>query len=119
MTSIYDFSRTVRELWAIHNAYRLLGFPADDISLVPDAILNGRTGYAGLQVKQGAKTFVTSIPRPMTAEAVVEEWSRLCAQIHEFKDQELDAVYATSFIRNDGGLGLIWGLQSKGFKTTW
>lgn len=118
MPSFYDFSRTARELWAVHNAFRRLGFPADDLDMVPDTILDGKAGYAGMQAKQGDKTFVVSIPRPMTKEEFSDEWVRLCVQIASFEERELDAVWTTSWVRNNS-VGLLVGLHAKGIKTSW
>lgn len=118
MPSAFDYSKTVRELWALHNAFRRLGFPADDIYMCPDTILHGETGYAGIQVSQNGKTFAVSVPRDSTAEELVKEWDRFCAQLPEFKDWELNAIYVASFAR-EAGAGIVIGLQAKGFKTTW
>lgn len=115
--SIYDFSVTVRELWSIHEAYRKLAFPAADIDMVTNAVLEGQLGYCGMQVTQGDKTFVVSVPRPMSEQELFNEWGLFVEALKSMSDSELNAVYAGSFIRNNS-VGLLIGLQVKGFDTS-
>lgn len=112
-----DFSQTVRELWAIHNALRTLGFPSEDIFLVPDAVvdIDGKMeASAGICLIQGPLDFILAVPRPMPPEHVIDEWLKLAAGMGSFGQAEMMAFYETSFVRNNS-VAFLHALTAKGF----
>ena len=109
-----DVHPVLKEMLAVFEALRRLGFPADDIFVVPEAIEYGsdRVVPATLLRTQG-KEFAITAGDPYPKEKFVDDWEAAGKLWNAGKDSERGAIYERSIIKRKG-CSLLLALEKKG-----
>lgn len=117
-----DYPDVVQSVWAIHAAFRNLGFSSDDIFV--RIAQNGEPCaapglWAFTELHAQNKTFtVTCLPLgALTDEEFAAKWTEFATKFNEreFEDEDLHAVYEKWFLHRVGAYQFYAGLTAKGF----
>ncbi len=106
------WSFTVRELLALHECFRKMGYPADELFV---ASYRGNSAVQFV-LDRGGKKFTIDIAQGLDLDAVLKEWPRAAAWWNSptTKDSERASIYnGSEFMKNKGGL--VAALVMRGF----
>jgi len=103
-----DFSHQVRESWANHEAFRRLGFSADEIFVAVDVV----RAYTVLRA-QGLE-FVVVLGD--IEDGFLDGWSMFaeCSNRNAFAEEDLQEVWEESWVKNNS-VCLVTAMTDKGF----
>jgi len=106
----------IEATWASFEGFRKLGFPADDIYVIPDGGPKGRNVF--VQVRQQGRefNFHVGFRGDLSGDQFAEKWRRYAAEVNAGKvsDDELERNYAKWLSQLDMP-GLMLALGRKGF----
>jgi len=105
------WSHPITELLAIHEAFRKLGYPPEELFV---ATYGG--GQIQFVLQHQAKQFTIDIAKDQDPKAIAEEWQKAVAWWNkEATEEDRQAIYMGSVLLEHGGtVSLIHALVAKG-----
>lgn len=105
------WSDPIKELLAIHEAFRKLGYPPDELFVATYA-----GGYIQFVLQHQGKQFTIDIAQGQDPKAITEEWQKAVAWWNkEAAEEERQAIYLGSVLLGEvGTVSLIHALVAKG-----
>jgi hypothetical protein len=115
------YPKEIQECWSIHQVFRALGFPPENIyvMLAQDGACPYKNSSLFVVLKEGSREFTITLANYQTEEEAKKRmaaWSAFVDQANaqEFDQEILDKIFHSSNIMRDK-LELLLALQKKGF----
>jgi hypothetical protein len=115
------YPKEILECWSIHQVFRALGFPPENIyvMLARDGALPHDNSSLFVVLKEGSREFTITLANYQTEEEVKKRmaaWSAFVDQVNaqEFDQEVLDKIFHSSSIMKNK-MELLLALQKKGF----
>jgi hypothetical protein len=107
---INDYPAPIREAWAMHEAFRKLGYPAGCIF-----VHRNPDGELFVVLRHSCRQFAVSCG--LAGDNWQSEWNGFAEAVndHSFSDKDLEQIWESSWVRQNS-VGMLLKMAEKGFE---